>query len=116
MQSGKDSFGFLPNFNELTTLRVKRNLARSVRLEDLVKIKGMSECLGKGVSGTVWKVRDTSVDETLALKEMAIDTIDENKNQVSCNIERAQLANRMPCVLSVMVVEGFPLAHHSDAE
>jgi hypothetical protein len=53
-----------------------------VRLKDLVKIKGMSECLGKGVSGTVWKVRDRSVDETLALKEMAMDITDERKNQV----------------------------------
>jgi len=52
-----------------------------VQLEDLVKIKGMSECLGKGVSGTVWKVRDKSVDETLALKEMAMDATDEAKNQ-----------------------------------
>lgn len=79
-ESGKLSFqNLLPN---LTTLKVRRNLARSVRLEDLMKIKGMSECLGKGVSGTVWKVRDRSVDETLALKEMAIDTTDEAKNQV----------------------------------
>ena len=53
-----------------------------MRLKDLVKIKGMSECLGKGVSGTVWKVRDRSVDETLALKEMAMDIADERKNQV----------------------------------
>jgi hypothetical protein len=28
-----------------------------VKLQDLVKIKGMSSCLGKGVSGTVWKVQ-----------------------------------------------------------
>ena len=47
-----------------------------------MKIKGISECLGKGVSGTVWKVRDKSVDETLALKEMAMDATDEAKNQV----------------------------------
>jgi hypothetical protein len=53
-------------------------------LEDVVKIKGISECLGKGVSGTVWKVRDKSVDETLALKEMAMDATDEAKNQVPC--------------------------------
>ena len=82
-QSEKLSFGgFLPNLSDLATLKVKRNLARSVCLKDLVKIKGMSECLGKGVSGTVWKVRDRSVDETLALKEMAMDIADERKNQV----------------------------------
>ena len=70
--------------SDLTTLTVRRKYARSVRLEDVVKIKGISECLGKGVSGTVWKVRDKSVDETLALKEMAMDATDEAKNQVPC--------------------------------
>jgi len=44
-----------------------------VRIDDLVKIKGVSECLGKGVSGTVWKVVDKSVQEVLALKEMELD-------------------------------------------
>jgi hypothetical protein len=39
-----------------------------VALDDLVKIKGVSECLGKGVSGTVWKVVDKTVQEVLALK------------------------------------------------
>ena len=90
-ESGKLSFGFLPNLSELTTLKSSRNMARSVRLEDLVKIKGMSECLGKGVSGTVWKVRDKSVDETLALKEMAIDTADEAKNQTLVDEMRIML-------------------------
>ena len=85
VQSGKASFGaLLPNLSDLTTLTVRRKYARSVRLEDVVKIKGISECLGKGVSGTVWKVRDKSVDETLALKEMAMDATDEAKNQVPC--------------------------------
>ncbi len=31
-------------------------------------LQGVSECLGKGVSGTVWKVVDKSVNEVLALK------------------------------------------------
>jgi hypothetical protein len=41
---------------------------KSVQIDDLVKIKGVSHCLGKGVSGTVWKVVDKSVQEVMALK------------------------------------------------
>ena len=100
-ESGKLSFGgFLPNLTELTTLKSSRDMARSVRLEDLVKIKGMSECLGKGVSGTVWKVRDKSVDETLALKEMAIDTTDEAKNQTLVDEMRMMLELDHPSIVT----------------
>mmetsp|Transcript_10109 Transcript_10109/g.15823 ORF Transcript_10109/g.15823 Transcript_10109/m.15823 type:complete len:445 (+) Transcript_10109:2-1336(+) len=42
---------------------------QKVRLDDLTKIK----VLGKGISGTVWKVMDQSVREILALKEMALE-------------------------------------------
>jgi hypothetical protein len=115
-QSGKLSLGGflpLPNLTELTTLKSKRDLSRSVRLEDLVKIKAASECLGKGVSGTVWKVRDKSVDETLALKEMAMDTTDEEKNQVSrrCPLSlshavpmRVSVSAPMPASASVLLL------------
>ena len=97
VQSERLSFGpiggFVSNLSDLTSLKPRRNHARSeVRLKDLVKIRGMSECLGKGVSGTVWKVRDRSVDETLALKEMAMDTADEGKCQVPSRRRPAALA------------------------
>ncbi len=42
-----------------------------------VKIKGVSNCLGKGVSGTVWKVVDQSIKEVLALKEMEVQADDD---------------------------------------
>ena len=101
-ESGKLSFGgfALPNLSELTTLTSTRNYSRSVRLEDLVKIKAASECLGKGVSGTVWKVRDKSVDETLALKEMAMDTMDEVKNQTLVDEMRIMLELDHPSIVA----------------
>jgi hypothetical protein len=96
-QSERLSFGpiggLVSSLSDLTSLKPRRNHARSeVRLNDLMKIRGMSECLGKGVSGTVWKVRDRSVDETLALKEMAMDTADEGKCQVPSRRRPAALA------------------------
>jgi len=90
---------FVPDLGGLTTLK-SRNVKRSVQLEDLVKIKGMSECLGKGVSGTVWKVRDKSLDETLALKEMAMDTTDEAKNQMLVDEMQIMLALDHPSIVA----------------
>ncbi|EKX50346.1 hypothetical protein GUITHDRAFT_135488 [Guillardia theta CCMP2712] len=68
-EGGRTSYGGWVPLGGAKPLRVK--------LEDLVKIKGMSSCLGKGVSGTVWKVMDQSVQEILALKEMALEADEE---------------------------------------
>lgn len=53
------------------------SVKQRVKLSDLIKLKGMSSCLGKGVSGTVWKVMDQSVKEILALKEMKYEADDD---------------------------------------
>lgn len=70
-----------------------------MRLDDLVKIKGVSSCLGKGVSGTVWKVVDQSIKEVLALKEMEMEA-DEEKCQMIVHEMQMSLDLDHPCIIA----------------